>query len=78
MISLIDHIIGIYEMPNIYENKLPNPRSLSTYFIKDENLADLKKTTMMAYWAIFISHDLSHTAVSTFGTHITLNNLIDH
>jgi len=72
VISLIDYT-GVNEMPNIYENNLPNPRSLSTYFVKDENLTDHTKTMMMAYWAMFIGHDLSHTAVSTMGNHRTLH-----
>jgi len=69
VISLIDHT-GVYEMPNFYDEMLPNPRSVSTIFVKDKNSTDHKKTLMMAYWAMFIGHDLSHTAVSTMGIHI--------
>jgi len=69
VISLIDHT-GVSKMPNIDEEMLPNPRLLSTNFVKDENSSDHTKTMMMAYWAMFIGHDLSHTAVSTMGIHI--------
>ncbi|XP_060858578.1 peroxidase-like [Metopolophium dirhodum] len=58
---------GVYEMPNINEKKLPNPRSVSSSLVKDEDSPDLTKTMMMAYWTMFIGHDLSHTAVSTMG-----------
>ncbi|XP_029341297.1 peroxidase-like [Acyrthosiphon pisum] len=58
---------GVYKMPNIYEELLPNPRSVSTSFVKDENSTDQTKTMMMAYWALFIGHDLSHTPFSTMG-----------
>ncbi|XP_016663746.2 peroxidase isoform X2 [Acyrthosiphon pisum] len=58
---------GVYKMPNIYEELLPNPRSVSTSFVKDENSTDQTKTMMMAYWAMFIGHDLSHTPFSTMG-----------
>jgi len=78
VISLIDHT-GVYEMPNINEQMLPNPRSVSTHFVKDENSPDQTKTMMMAYWAMFIGHDLSHTAVSTMGInikHITMYKMI--
>lgn len=74
VISLIDHT-GIYEMPNICEDMLPNPRSLSTNLVNDENSTDPTKTMMMAYWTIFIGHDLSHTAVSTTGIHIKHINI---
>ncbi|XP_022171593.1 peroxidase-like [Myzus persicae] len=56
---------GIYEMPS--EEKLPNPRSLSLNLVKDEISIDQGKTMMVAFWMIFIAHDLSHTAVSTMG-----------
>ncbi|CAI6354745.1 unnamed protein product [Macrosiphum euphorbiae] len=59
---------GISEMPNFYEKKLPDPRLVSTNFVKNEDSPDLTKTMLMAYWAMFIGHDLSHTAVSTMGT----------
>ncbi|XP_029348712.1 peroxidasin-like [Acyrthosiphon pisum] len=61
---------GISEMPNFYEKKLPDPRLVSTTLVKDEDSPDHTKTMMMAYWAMFIGHDLSHTAVSTMGMHI--------
>jgi len=69
IILLIDHL-GVYEMPNIYEDMPPNPRSLSINLVKDEDSPDNTKTMMMAYWAIFIGHDLSHTVVSSMGKHI--------
>lgn len=49
--------------------KLPNPRLLSSNLVDDKNWTDDTKTMMMAYWTIFIGHDLSHTAVSTIGKH---------
>jgi len=55
--------------------KLPNPRSLSINLVNDENSIDQAKTMMMAYWTIFIGHDLSHTAVSSMGIYITHNHL---
>ncbi|XP_060876033.1 peroxidase-like [Metopolophium dirhodum] len=58
---------GVYEMPNINDEQLPNPRLLSTNLVKDEYSPDLTKTMMVAYWSIFIGHDLSHTTVSTMG-----------
>jgi len=80
VILLIVHFAGVYEMPNINEEMLPNPRFLSTNLVKDENSTDPTKTIMMAYWSLFVGHDLSHTAVSTMGIHIkhiTVNKLID-
>ncbi|XP_060859778.1 peroxidase-like isoform X3 [Metopolophium dirhodum] len=68
---------GVYEMPNIYEEMLPNPRSVSTNFVKDENSPDKTKSMMMAYWAMFIGHDLSHTAVSTMGKENRFVNCCD-
>jgi len=67
-------------MPNFYEKNLPDPRLVSTNFVKNEDSPDLTKTMLMAYWAMFIGHDLSHTAVSTMGMHIkhtTVYKLID-
>ncbi|XP_022171594.1 peroxidase-like [Myzus persicae] len=58
---------GVSEMPNIYEQRLPNPRLLSTNLVKYGNSTDPIKSMMMPYWAIFIGHDLSHTAFSTMG-----------
>ncbi|XP_029341799.1 peroxidase-like [Acyrthosiphon pisum] len=68
---------GVYEMPNTYEEMLPNPRTVSTNFVKDENSSDSTKTMMMAYWAMFIGHDLSHTAVSTMGKEKRFVNCCD-
>lgn len=45
--------------------QLPNPRELSTGLVKDENSPDSVKTIAMAFWTMFIGHDLSHTAVSS-------------
>lgn len=43
----------------------PNPRELSTGLVNDENSPDSVKTIAMAFWTVFIGHDLSHTAVSS-------------
>ncbi|VVC41836.1 Hypothetical protein CINCED_3A019850 [Cinara cedri] len=45
--------------------ELPNSRELSTGLVNDENSPDSTKTIAMAFWTIFIGHDLSHTAVSS-------------
>lgn len=45
--------------------ELPNCRELSTGLVNDENSPDSTKTIAMAFWTIFIGHDLSHTAVSS-------------
>ncbi|XP_060859433.1 LOW QUALITY PROTEIN: peroxidase-like [Metopolophium dirhodum] len=42
----------------------PNPRRLSVAFVRDEHSPDDFKTMAMAYWTIFVGHDLSHTAIS--------------
>eukprot|EP00102_Acyrthosiphon_pisum_P011023 XP_008179580.2 PREDICTED: peroxidase-like [Acyrthosiphon pisum] len=42
----------------------PSPRRLSVEFVKDEHSSDDFKTMAMAYWTIFVGHDLSHTAIS--------------
>ncbi|KAL5236598.1 hypothetical protein ACI65C_004008, partial [Semiaphis heraclei] len=42
----------------------PNPRKLSVALVDDKNSPDDFKTMAMAYWTIFIGHDLSHTAIS--------------
>ncbi|XP_029341367.1 peroxidase-like [Acyrthosiphon pisum] len=42
----------------------PSPRRMSAEFIRDEHSPDDFKTMAMAYWTIFIGHDLSHTAIS--------------
>jgi len=67
VISLIVHA-GTYNM----SEELPNPRSLSIHLFNDEDSIDQAKTMMMAYWAIFIGHDLSQTVASTMGKHIQL------
>ncbi|XP_060858011.1 peroxidase-like [Metopolophium dirhodum] len=54
---------GIYNMSEV----LPNPRSLSIHLVNDEDSVDQAKTMMMAYWAIFIGHDLSQTVASNMG-----------
>ena len=63
--NLIDRVyIYIYiGLSSIKE--LPNSRELSTGLVNDENSPDSVKTIAMAYWTIFIGHDLSHTAVSS-------------
>lgn len=45
--------------------ELPNSRELSSSLVNDENSPDSTKTIAMAFWTIFIGHDLSHTAVSS-------------
>lgn len=45
--------------------ELPNSRELSTNLVNDENSPDHVRTIAMAFWTIFIGHDLSHTAVSS-------------
>jgi len=67
VILLIVHT-GIYNM----SEELPNPRSLSIHLVNDEDSIDQAKTMMMAYWAIFIGHDLSQTVASTMGKNIKL------
>ncbi|XP_003241493.3 peroxidase-like [Acyrthosiphon pisum] len=47
-----------------FSNSLTSPRNLSVEFVKDEHSQDDFKTMAMAYWTIFIGHDLSHTAMS--------------
>jgi len=42
----------------------PNARKLSIALVNDENSPDDFKTMAMAYWTIFVGHDLSHTAIS--------------
>jgi len=42
----------------------PNSRRLSNAFVKDQDSPDEFKTMAMAYWTIFVGHDLSHTAIS--------------
>ncbi|CAI6355783.1 unnamed protein product [Macrosiphum euphorbiae] len=68
---------GLYEMPNINEEMLPNPRTLSTNLVKDEDSSDPTKSMMMAYWTMFIGHDLSHTTVSTMGKENKFVNCCD-
>ncbi|XP_029341375.1 peroxidase-like [Acyrthosiphon pisum] len=68
---------GVYEMPNINDEMLPNPRLVSTNLVKDEDSPDQTKTMMMAYWSIFIGHDLSHTTVSTIGKENRFVNCCD-
>jgi len=55
----------------------PSPRILSVEFVKDEDSPDYFKTMAMAYWTIFVGHDLSHTAVSRMSRiNTTLNHII--
>lgn len=48
----------------------PNARKLSTNLVNNAQAPDRVKTFAMAYWAIFISHDLSHTVVSSMRKNI--------
>lgn len=43
---------------------LPRPRFMSNIFSNEEHKPDPVKTMAMAYWTMFIGHDLSHTAMS--------------
>jgi len=43
---------------------LPRPRYLSNVFVKEDQTPDPIKTMAMAYWMIFIGHDISHTVMS--------------
>lgn len=43
---------------------LPKARYLSNALATEDHTPDPVKTIAMAYWAIFIGHDLSHTAMS--------------
>lgn len=43
---------------------LPIPRYLSNVFVHEDQTPDPIKTMAMAYWMIFIGHDLSHTVMS--------------
>ncbi|CAI6356941.1 unnamed protein product [Macrosiphum euphorbiae] len=53
------------EVPeDFYSDYRPSPRRLSVAFVKDEHSPDDFKTMAMAYWTIFVGHDLSHTAIS--------------
>lgn len=56
----INFVIGLSSIKEI-----PNSRELSTNLVNDENSPDSVKTIAMAFWTIFIGHDLSHTAVSS-------------
>jgi len=60
--SLIDHA-GIREI----SEKLPNPRKLSTSLVNDEQSPDDEKSIAMAYWTIFVGHDISRTAIYKSG-----------
>jgi len=53
---------GVFNDYTIYSP--PNARKLSVALVNDENSPDDLKTMTMAYWTIFIGHDLSHTAIS--------------
>ncbi|XP_022164793.1 peroxidase-like isoform X2 [Myzus persicae] len=46
-------------------SSLPNARKLSIALVNDENSPDDLKTMAIAYWTIFVGHDLSHTAISS-------------
>ncbi|XP_025192716.1 uncharacterized protein LOC112592779, partial [Melanaphis sacchari] len=58
---------GIKEISEL----LPNPRKLSIGLVNDEQSPDNIKSMAMAYWGIFIGHDLSRTAVHSMGTNNT-------
>ncbi|XP_060845760.1 peroxidase-like [Rhopalosiphum padi] len=51
--------------------ELPNPRKISMGLVGHEQSPDDIKSMAMAYWGIFIGHDLSRTAVSSMGTNNT-------
>ncbi|XP_060859345.1 uncharacterized protein LOC132936605 [Metopolophium dirhodum] len=42
----------------------PSPRKLRVEFVKDEHSPDYFKTMAIAYWTIFVGHDLSHAEIS--------------
>ncbi|XP_050520848.1 peroxidase-like [Daktulosphaira vitifoliae] len=44
---------------------LPSPRILSNSLVDSDNSPDNFKTLALAFWTIFIGHDLSHTAVTS-------------
>jgi len=71
VIYLIVHI-GVDMVRTI---DLPRPRFLSNLFVKEE--PDPVKTMAMAYWTMFIGHDLSHTAMSNMSRikYITVYNI---
>ncbi|CAI6352934.1 unnamed protein product [Macrosiphum euphorbiae] len=57
--------MSLNEVPeDFYSSYRPSPRILSVAFVKDEHSPDDFKTMAMAYWTIFVGHDLSHTAIS--------------
>ncbi|XP_025190404.1 peroxidase-like [Melanaphis sacchari] len=55
------YLDGVYRVTQ----KLPNPRILRNELVVDEDSPDPLKTMVMAYWTIFIRHDLSHTVISS-------------
>lgn len=57
---------GVIMVNELY--RTPFARKLSIAFVNDENSPDDFKTMAMAYWAIFVGHDLSHTAMSPMST----------
>ncbi|XP_060857239.1 peroxidase-like isoform X2 [Metopolophium dirhodum] len=60
-----NYIDSFYEVrEDSFSSYRPSPRSLSVEFVKDEHSPDDFKTMAMAYWTIFVGHDLSHTAMS--------------
>ncbi|KAL5236551.1 hypothetical protein ACI65C_003961 [Semiaphis heraclei] len=60
--SYKDSLHSIFDEYSIHSP--PNARKLSVALVDDKNLPDDFKTMAMAYWTIFIGHDLSHTAIS--------------
>ncbi|CAI6372862.1 unnamed protein product [Macrosiphum euphorbiae] len=60
--NYIDSFYGFVEFH--LSHSLPSPRRLSVEFVRDEHSPDDLKTMAMAYWTIFVGHDLSHTAIS--------------
>ncbi|CAI6358010.1 unnamed protein product [Macrosiphum euphorbiae] len=62
--------VNFYELVQFHlSHSLPSPRRLSVEFVKDDHSPDDFKTMAMAYWTIFVGHDLSHTAIS-----VTMNS----
>jgi hypothetical protein len=48
-------------------NLLPNPRELSNSLAEYKYHIDTDRTMAVGIWALFIGHDMSHTAVSSSG-----------
>jgi len=76
VISLIVHIVAPGEIRGITPYFV---RKLSYELFDDKNSPDDYKTMAMAFWTIFVGHDLSHTAISRMSKNNTkpYNILID-